>query len=113
MAIKLTSLIDRKEKLYNELYKIVDALKQSDVKKIILFGSLVRQDIRSTSDIDLVVIKETNQRFLDRTEAFYDKYLPSVAVDILCYTPEEFEDMSKWNSFIKKVLKEGEVLYEA
>jgi len=36
-----------------------------------------------------------------------------VAFDILAYTPEEFEKMLKEkNPFIKKINREGEVMYE-
>lgn len=113
MAIKLSSRTDREEKLHRELERIVTSLKKFDVRKIILFGSLAAGNIGTKSDIDLLVIKQTNERFLKRLEEFYEEFSPSFALDILCYTPDEIEAMSKWSSFIKGVLKKGRVLYEA
>jgi hypothetical protein len=34
------------------------------------------------------------------------------AVDILAYTPDEFERMMNESSFLAEAVKEGEVLYE-
>jgi len=113
MAIGLPSQIKRKEKLYKELDEIVEELKKFGAKKIILFGSLANGKVGQTSDIDLIAVKDTKERFMDRLNSFYENFTPSVAIDILCYTPEELEDMSKCNRFIKRALKQGKVLYEA
>ena len=36
--------------------------------KVILFGSLAQDEVQAWSDIDLVVVAETEDRFLDRTK---------------------------------------------
>ncbi len=94
-----------------ELERIVNRLKKDpSVRLVLLFGSLARGDARDHSDIDLIVVKETEKRFLDRLDEFYDD--AREAMDILVYTPQEFEDM-KERPFVKKALKEGKILYEA
>ena len=113
MIRESSSRVEREKKLNDELGRIVAKLKKTGVKKVILFGSLATGNVGSCSDIDLVVIKETKKRFLDRLELLYEDLTPSVALDILCYTPEEVEEMLKWSSFLNRVLEEGEVLYEA
>ena len=80
------------------------------VRLILLFGSLVRGEIGSESDIDLIVVKETGKKFLDRLDEFYEDV--SVAIDLLVYTPDEFDHLKK-RSFIKKAMEEGVILYEA
>lgn len=102
----------RKELLETELGRILDILKTLDIEKVILFGSLVSNNISSTSDIDLVIIQKTEKRFLDRLEDIYTVIKPRVAVDILVYTPEEFEKLQEESSFVRRILKEGRVLYE-
>lgn len=102
----------RKELLETELGRILDILKILDIEKVILFGSLVSNNISSTSDIDLVIIQKTEKRFLERLEDIYTVIKPRVAVDILVYTPEEFEKLQEESSFIRRILKEGRVLYE-
>ena len=94
-----------------ELEKILNRLKKDpSVRKVLLFGSLARGDARDHSDIDLIVVKDTQMRFLDRLDEFYDD--AREAMDILVYTPQEFEEM-KERPFVKRALREGKMLYEA
>jgi predicted nucleotidyltransferase len=80
------------------------------VEKIVLFGSAARGDADEYSDIDLIIVKETTQRFVRRSvEAPYF----SVPSDIFVYTPQEFEQMKEnENPFLLSALEEGIVLYE-
>jgi predicted nucleotidyltransferase len=95
------------------LAEIVNRIKSSDVKKIILFGSVARGEQDKYSDIDIIIVKETEERFINRLlniASFSD--LP-VQVDFFVYTPSEFEQMLKMNNpFIQKVVKEGKLIYE-
>ncbi|MGA9099997.1 MAG: nucleotidyltransferase domain-containing protein [Methanotrichaceae archaeon] len=94
-----------------ELEKILNKLrKDPSVRLVLLFGSLARGDASENSDIDLIVVKETEKRFLDRLDEFYDD--AREAMDILVYTPQEFEYM-KVRPFVKRALQEGKILYEA
>lgn len=101
----------RKEALEKELERIMTRIDKTDIRKIILFGSLATGNIGLTSDIDLVIIKNTKERFLERLDRMCEEIEPRLAVDILVYTPEEFAEMREWNSFIRRVEREGKVLY--
>jgi len=82
-------------------------------ERIILFGSAARGDTDEYSDLDLIVIKKTDQRFVQRlVEA--GSFIPlDLSVDILVYTPEEFRAMiDQENPFMEQALKDGKVLYE-
>lgn len=101
----------RREVLEGELERIVERLKRDEsVRLVLLFGSMARGEVGDESDIDLIVVKETDKRFLDRLDEFYDE--ATVAMDVLVYTPEEFESM-KHRRFIKEAIEKGVVLYEA
>jgi len=101
----------RREELAAELENITDRLRRDrDVRLILLFGSLARGDVSDESDLDLLVVKETDKKFLDRLDEFYQD--ASIAMDILVYTPAEFERL-KERSFMKQTLAEGVMLYEA
>lgn len=94
-----------------ELERILNRLKiDPSVHLVLLFGSLAPGDARDHSDIDLIVVKETEKRFLNRLDEFYDD--AREAMDVLVYTPQEFEEM-KQRPFVKRALKEGKILYEA
>lgn len=94
--------------------RIVEALKPYDPEKVILFGSSARGDFDEYSDLDIVVIKRTDQDFLNRVSeaARLLVGLPK-AFDVIVYTPEEFEQMIReGRGFILRVLGEGKVIYE-
>jgi predicted nucleotidyltransferase len=85
------------------------------VLKAIVFGSVARGESSRQSDLDLIVIKETQARFLDR----YDEILHDITkavqrfdVDLLIYTPDELASMAN-RPWIANALKEGKVLYES
>lgn len=104
----------RKKELVHELDRIINALKKDkEIKSIMLFGSLARGDISTTSDIDMIIVKWTEKKFLDRLDEIYSTLIPNVALDILVYTPEEFEAMKSKNVFVMNAVKEGKMLYES
>ena len=93
---------------------IVGALRSYDPEKVILFGSRARSQDDEYSDIDLVIIKRTEEDFLDSLSkvARLLSALPE-SVDVLVYTPEEVNQMlEEGRDFILMVLEEGKVIYE-
>jgi len=112
MGFKIGLAQKRKEKLEKELERIIPEIIKLGVEKIILFGSLNSNNIHKSSDIDIIVVKKTKKKFLERIEEFYNYLNPKVAIDIFIYTPFEFEEMKNKNSFIKSALKKGRIIYE-
>jgi predicted nucleotidyltransferase len=95
--------------------RLVECLRRYNPEKIILFGSYARGDTDEYSDLDVVIIKNTEKRFLERLVEVA-KYLDNDLgnVDVFVYTGAEFEEMQrKENPFIEKVLAEGRVIYQA
>jgi len=90
-------------------------LKAGGADRAIIFGSYARGEADEYSDIDLVIIKETDLLFLDRYTDFQGLFnLARKALQILVYTPEEFDDMrARGNPFILNVIEHGVVIYEA
>jgi len=94
--------------------RIIHSLMAYQPEKIILFGSVARGDADEYSDIDLIVVKQSDQRFVERLVEVM-AFLPRdvVKADVLVYTPEEFQAMQEQgNPFIEQALKDGIVLYE-
>lgn len=84
-------------------------------QRIILFGSQARGDARRDSDLDLCVVMETSERPIERiiTVASIFK-LPSWPMDIVVYTPEEYEERRQIKgSFVYTIDAEGTVLHDA
>ncbi|MDQ1353010.1 MAG: uncharacterized protein QG657_3316 [Acidobacteriota bacterium] len=97
----------------NEIREKLSVLKENrDIHKVILFGSYARGDVTRKSDMDMVVIMDTNKRFFDRYELLDSLYdLFDAGLDIFPYTEEEFSRISH-RPFIKSIIKEGVVVYE-
>ena len=85
-------------------------------EKIILFGSYGTETSRENSDIDLLIIKDTNKRFVDRIvelmQLIRNRFGFEYPVEPLIYTPDEWRYAKQINSiFIRTVLSKGVVLY--
>ena len=82
--------------------------------KIILFGSYATGNPNNDSDIDLLVIKDTD---LPRHRRSFDiqKFLigSMIPMDILVYTQKEFDqEKQEKYSFISSAIKTSKILYE-
>jgi len=51
------------------LKRVIECIKKYDPERIILFGSCARREEDRYSDLDLVIIKRTDERFLERLVA--------------------------------------------
>jgi predicted nucleotidyltransferase len=84
-------------------------------QKVILFGSYAYGSPGPDSDIDLLVIKETTERFIDRWVTVQGiltgthRFLP---LETLILTPGEIDErLAIGDQFIAEILQKGEVLY--
>ena len=97
----------------NEIKKqIISAFMPFEPDKIILFGSITHEDWDEYSDVDVIVVYETDKSFLERLKELYMSWDIPKAIDILAYTPTEFAEMIAANYFIQDAVKDGELIYE-
>ena len=99
------------------ILEIVNKIKREyQPDKIILFGSYAYGRPDRDSDIDLLIVKDTLERFIDRlvtvTRIVSDpKRLTPLEVVVL--TPEEIRSkLENGDQFLRGILDKGEVLYE-
>ncbi|HXJ97158.1 MAG TPA: nucleotidyltransferase domain-containing protein [Terriglobia bacterium] len=87
---------------------------RADPDKIIIFGSRARGDARPDSDVDVLVIKESDEPGYRRDAALYRALAGlNAPVDVLIYTPEEIREWSAVpQAFATTALREGQVVYE-
>ena len=77
--------------------------------KAILFGSAGRGEMTRHSDIDLILVMDTDKRFFERYDGILyelNKSIKGTAVEPLIYTQKELDAM-KERPFIAQALKEG------
>jgi len=89
-------------------------VKQINPEKIILFGSYATGNNNEDSDIDLIIIKNSDlprhKRGLEIRRLFYGSLIP---LDFKIYTPNEYKSelLNKY-SFLNSALEDSKILYE-
>ncbi len=99
--------------------RMVEGLVGCGPEQIILYGSLARGKADQYSDVDLLVVKETEQGYWERlaeVREFLPKGPPGESigdVDLKVYTPAQFERAIRVGSpFLESVLGDGKVVYD-
>ena len=85
-------------------------------EKVVLFGSYAYGNPGPDSDIDLLIIKDTSERFIDRwttVRRILSDPGRIAPLETLVLTPNEMEHrLTIGDQFIQEILEKGEVLYE-
>lgn len=80
-------------------------------KEIVLFGSLAKGTFRSNSDIDLCIIKDTDNK-RDLITKIYTEIDCNVPYDIVVYTISEWEKFKNdKDTFVYSIIKNGVKIY--
>lgn len=79
------------------------------IERILLFGSRGRGDALTTSDVDLVVVSPDFEgvNWRDRAIAVSRLWMGPVRLEVLCYTPEEFQKRATELSIVRRASEEG------
>ena len=110
------------KKIDKLLVEITQRLKEIDPYKVVLFGSVTKQNNDEDSDIDLLVILNSDKISQNYDEKMEKKLLvrnaiwdlsKQIPIDLLVYTRKEFEIiMNNKNSFFRELEKTGKTIYE-
>lgn len=84
-------------------------------RKAVVFGSYARGNADSYSDLDIIIVQDTEKGFFDRASDFGEvRAAWPGSLDMLIYTPDELDEMlEQHRPFIEIALEEGVVIYEA
>ena len=86
----------------------------TQAQQVVLFGSYARGQVTPDSDVDLMVIAESELPRFKRSRALYKLFrpYPPFSMDLVVYTPEEVARGKRSScSFVSRVLQEGKTVY--
>lgn len=116
----LVRSFDRQRQLQCEVRRITRILIDDyHPERLMLFGSLAaamrdgRDWVHEWSDIDLAIVKRTASRFSERVGEVLRLVQPRAALNVVVYTPEEFEAARREGAFFvgDEILQRGVQLY--
>jgi len=104
----------RAQQLAAELERFIQIVVQEmRPERIIVFGSFATGQIGEWADLDLVVVAETELSFYDRLKQVILLVRPTIGMDVMVYTPAEWEHLKASRLFIREeIAKKGKVVYE-
>lgn len=114
--------MDSKKIHLNKITKVYlkNIPKSIRVKLVFLFGSYATGKVRKDSDIDVIIVSPDFKKmeFIKRLELLShvqgaSALTRSVPMDIIGYTPEEFENIDKESIVMRRAKREGKVIYKA
>ncbi len=102
----------------DEILRIVRRLQEEyRPEKVILFGSYAEGSFNSESDVDLLIVKQTTDRFIDRWAAvrrILSDPTRRFPLDTIVLNPDEIRDrLARGDQFLRHILDHGRVMYEA
>jgi uncharacterized protein len=99
----------------NQIDEIVEKIAMNyDPERILLFGSYANGNPNDDSDLDFIIIKNTDKPKHQRGREIRRFLIGSkVPIDLKVYTPQEFDSEQKSDfSFLSSVIKGTKILYE-
>ena len=106
----------REIKYEKDLSEIISIIKKTNPEKIYLFGSRTTGASNEQSDIDLIIVAPSDERPLERRmelRRMLVEYDRRIGLDLLVYTPDEFNMLAKEpSSFISSAVKHGVKIYD-
>lgn len=101
---------ERVMKILKQYLKKVN--KKFKINKAILFGSRARDDWLLNSDVDLILISSDFKSipFVQRMSEVIEYWDEYIDLEVICYTPEEFNKLSKMITIAKEAKDKGIVI---
>ncbi len=99
------------EQAIDELVRI--ARGASDVREIMVFGSYAKDRVGPTSDLDVLVVRDTDLPRSQRGDDLLVAIRAGVGIDMIVVTPSERVDVLPGTSFGATILAEGRCVYAA
>lgn len=90
---------------------ILEQLRKFKPQAVILFGSAARGETTEDSDLDFLVVMDTDKPFTDRIRDLRTSIRTRTPLDLIVLTPREVREFPKRSTFFSQIIKEGKLLY--
>lgn len=105
----------RKAKIKKDVLTFLSRIKELNIETVVIFGSRVRGDYLKHSDLDIIIVSRdfSTVPFIDRSNViykYYDTWKGEGSLEVICYTPEEFERKKAQIGMVKDAVEEGLVI---
>jgi predicted nucleotidyltransferase len=84
-----------------------------DVRAVYVFGSYARGEVRVRSDLDVLVVRDTPLRRMERDLDIRIAFDVPVGWDLIVVTPQEFTDKLQMTGIGATILREARRIYAA
>ena len=98
----------RRELLEAELGRIAVELPPFGALRAYLSGDLARGRAEPDTELELVIVQDTDEPFHRRPDFWTAHLRPRVGARFLVYTPEEFEELDQVDPLLVAVQRQGE-----
>jgi uncharacterized protein len=115
VVINVPTISQRKRIPQEAINQVVEQIVEKfKPQKIILFGSYALGNPRPESDVDMLVVMDTSQKEVQQAIQICQQIEYRFGLDLIVHTPKYLAERVKMGDwFLRDVLKEGKVLYEA
>jgi hypothetical protein len=101
----------RQAMLEAELIRFVEELPPLGVQRLYVTGAFGRQQIRSDTPLEVVIVHQTEEPFHRRADFFVGHLRPRLQTHFLIYTPEEFKALADQDPVLIEAISLAEPAY--
>ena len=94
----------RRQQLEAEFLRIAGEMRQLGAERFWLAGDLARNAVHPESELELLIVHETEQPFRRRSDFFQTHLRPQVGTQFVVYTPPEFAELHEDDPYIVDTL---------
>ena len=90
----------RRQQLEAEFLRVAGSMRQLGAERFWLAGDLARNEVGPESELELLIVHETERPFHHRSDFFQTHLRPQVGTSFIVYTPDEFAKLSETDRVI-------------
>ncbi len=108
MPIVFGFVAHRRQQLEAEFLRIAGSMRPLGAERFWLSGDLARNAVGPDSELELIIVHETDQPFHRRSDFFQTHLRPQVGARFIVYTPSEFAELRDVDPLIIEAARLGD-----